>query len=186
MIPNLRNVRIAIYQSDDDPQVPPEANRIAAKKLAEARERWGGFDFEYWEVPGRAHDLPPGGMEALCEKIADTRRVARPEKVVWQPMLAWKTQFYWLTWEAPRKAAIVEAELDRAANEVRVKCDQDPSGLRVLLDDGMLDLAREVVVELEGKEVFRGIPKRTLATLVRTAVRNDPELMFSVSVPVLP
>jgi pimeloyl-ACP methyl ester carboxylesterase len=186
IVPNLRNVRIRIYQSDDDVNVPPEANRMAAKKLAEAKARWGGFDFEYWEVPGRAHDLPPGGMEALCEKIADTRRNARPEKVVWQPMLAWKRHFYWLAWDAPKRAAIVEAEVDRTSNEVRVKCDQDPSGLCVLLDDGMVDLGREVVVKLEGKEVFRGAPKRTLATLVRTAARNDAELMFSVRVPVVP
>ncbi|MCA8982041.1 MAG: hypothetical protein KDC14_18565, partial [Planctomycetes bacterium] len=61
VVPNLRNVRIVIYQSDDDPNVPPDANRAAVQALERARERWGGYDFEYWEVSGRKHDLPPGG-----------------------------------------------------------------------------------------------------------------------------
>jgi len=46
IIPNLRNLAIRIYQSDDDPRVPPDTNRMAAEKLKEAKERWGGFDFE--------------------------------------------------------------------------------------------------------------------------------------------
>jgi pimeloyl-ACP methyl ester carboxylesterase len=186
VVPNLRNVRIRIYQSDDDPNVPPEANRIAARKLAEAKERWGGFDFEYWEVPGRAHDLPPGGMEALCEKISEARREARPEKIVWQPVLPWKRHFYWLWWDHPKKFAIVEAELDRAKNEVRVKCDQDPAGLTVLLDDELVDLEREVTVRLGDAEVFRGLPPRRLADLVRTAERDDARLTFAASVRLAP
>jgi poly(3-hydroxybutyrate) depolymerase len=183
IVPNLRNVRIRIYQSDDDPNVPPLANRVAAKKLEEAKARWGGFDFEYWEVPKRQHDLPPGGMEALVEKIADHERVARPDKVVWQPTLAWKRHFYWLWWNAPARHALVEAELDRAQNAVRVKFDGDARGASVLLDDALLDLDREIVVTLNDREVFRGKPVRRLSTLVLTAARNDAELVFSARVP---
>ena len=186
VIPSLRNVPIRIYQSDDDKNVSPEANRVAAKKLEEAKQRWGGFDFEYWEVPGRGHDLPPGGMEALCSKISDKKRNARPVKVVWQPVLEWKRHFYWLWWDTPQKYAIVEAEIDKAKNEVRVKCDQDAQGLCVLLEDGLVDFDKEVVVTLEGKEVFRGAPVRTLGTLLRTAVRNDAQLAFSALVPLAP
>lgn len=186
VIPNLRNVPIRIYQSDDDVNVPPAANRVAAKKLEEAQQRWGGYDFEYWEVPGRQHQLPPGGMQALLEKIADKRRVARPETIVWQPTLPWKRQFYWLWWDAPRKNAIVRAELDRAKNEVRVQCEGDAAGLCVLLDDELLDLDREVVVTLDGVETFRGVPQRDLGSLARSAARNDEALTFSVSLPVKP
>jgi predicted esterase len=182
VIPNLRNVRVRIYQSDNDVNVPPAANRAAAKKLEEARQRWGGFDYEYWEVPGRAHDLPPGGMLALCEKIADRARDPRPQKVVWQPSLAWKRQFHWLAWDAPKRFAIVVAEVDAAKNEVRVECDQDAAGLGVLLDDALVDLDREVVVTLAGREVFRGVPPRRLETLLKTAARNDGALVFSAEV----
>jgi pimeloyl-ACP methyl ester carboxylesterase len=186
IIPNLRNVRVRIYQSDNDLNVPPAANRIAARKLAEARERWGGFDFEYWEVPGRAHDLPPGGMQGLFARVADARRSARPSKLVWQPALAWKRQFYWLAWNAPRKFALVEAEIDAAANHVRVECDQDPSGLELLVDDALVDLDRELVVTLGGREVFRGVLQRSLAVLLRTAVRNDAQHVYSARVQLAP
>jgi len=186
VIPNLRNVRLAIYQSDDDVQVPPLANRVAAKQLAAAQARWGGYPHEYWEVPGRGHDEPPGGMQALLAKIAAGRREARPEKLVWQPTLAWKTQFYWLFWPEPKRNVIVEAELDRALNEVRIRCEDVPKGLEVLLDAQLLDFTKEVVVRLGDKEVYRGKPVPTLATIVKTTHVADPALTFTVAIPVAP
>ena len=183
VVPNLRNVPIRIYQSDDDPNVPPLANRVAVEKLKQAKELHGGFDFEYWEVSGRAHDAPPGGMEALVAKIADKERNARPAKVLWQPTLAWKRQSYWLWWDAPTPHALIIAELDAAKNEVRVQCDGGAQGLCVLLDDALVDLDRPVAVFHGSTEVFRGLPQRTLATLVLTAARNDPALLFSARVP---
>jgi pimeloyl-ACP methyl ester carboxylesterase len=186
VIPCLRNVPIRIYQSDDDPNVPPAANRMAAKRLGEAKERWGGFDFEYWEVPNRQHQLAPGGFKALFEKIADKKRLARPDRVVWQPVLTWTRQFYWLWWDQPVKGAIVTAELDRSKNEVRVAVDKPGPGLCVLLDDGALDLNKEIVVKLGDKEAFRGKPKRTLSTLLMTAVRNDAELSYCARVVLIP
>lgn len=182
IIPCLRNVRLAIYQSADDPQVRPEPNRVAAKKLAEAKERWGGFDYEYWEVDGRGHDAPPGGAIKLLEKIAATPRDPRPTKIVWQPSEMWVRQFYWLHWENPVPKAIVVAEVDRAANKITVTCDRSTNGLQVLLDERLVDIDQEVVVELNGSEVYRAIPQRTLSTMLLTAERGDPELMFAVRV----
>ncbi|MBI5434626.1 MAG: hypothetical protein HZA52_17475 [Planctomycetes bacterium] len=186
VIPSLRNVPIRIYQSDDDPNVPPDANRAAAKLLENARERWGGFDFEYWEVPNRQHGAAPGGFAALLAKLADLERVARPTKVVWQPILAWKRQFYWLYWETPKAHATVVAEIDRAKNEVRVTCDRDASGLSVLLDETLVDLSKDVTVYLGDTAVFHGKPKRELATLLLSAARNDPKLAYSARVVLAP
>ena len=186
LIPCLRNVPFVIYQSDDDPRVPPDANRFAAKLLGEARERWGGYPFEYWEEKGRAHELPPGGVEALLARIEARERDPRPARVVWQPSVDWVRQFYWLYWEKPRKHALVVADCDRAKNEVSVTCEGDPAGLEVLLDERLLDLEKEVVVRLAGAEVFRGKPARTLATVVKTALRGDPELVFAARVPLVP
>lgn len=182
VIPSLRNVPIAIYQSDDDPRVPPEANRIAVKKLGEAQQRWGGFVHEYWEVSGREHDLPPGGMAALLAKIAARERETRPARIVWQPALEWKQQFYWLWWSKPRRGALLVADCDRAANEVRIQCDVKPETLEVLLDERLLDLAQDVRILLNGNEVFRGRAQRSLATLAKTALAGDEGLVFPASV----
>ncbi len=184
VIPNLRNVPMVIYQSDDDPRVPPAANRIAAERLGQARERWGGYDFEYWEVTGRGHDAPPGGPIAHLEKIADRERQPLPGKIVWQPAVAWKRQFHWLWWDVPSVRATVVAELDRDANTIRIECDRDAAGLFVLLDERLVDLDEEVAVVLAGEEVFRGLVPRRLSAMLATGVRGDPELLFEARVPV--
>lgn len=186
VIPNLRNVPIVIYQSDDDPRVPPNVNRAAAKKLDEAQKRWGGFVHEYWEVLGRQHEEAPGGMPALLAKIKDRVRDARPLKVVWQPALKWKRQFYWLWWDAPSAGALVVAEIDKTKNEVNVTCDVDPIGLEVLLDEKLVDMKREVVVKLGDKEVFRGTPKADLGTLAKTWLTGDAALAFALRVKLAP
>ncbi len=182
VVPNLRNVPIVIYQSDDDRNVPPDANRAAVQALEAAREEWGGYDFTYWEVTGRGHDLPPGGTPEFVGRVADRERNARPDKVVWQPALTWKRQFYWLWWDAPVQGAIVVAELDREANAVRVESEADLSGLSVLLDDELLDLSREVVVFVNGAEVAREVPERRLDVLLRTSGGVDPGRTYTARV----
>lgn len=179
VIPNLRNVPFVIYQSDDDPNVPPGANRAGARLLGEARTRWGGFPFEYWEVPNRQHDLAPGGMSALLDKIAKNVRDPVPTKIVWQPALLWNRQFYWLWWDRPNKAAIVEAEVDRENGEVRVTCNVAATGLEVLLDARLVDVTRPVRVLVNGTEVYASIPTADLGTVAKTALRGDPELVFA-------
>ena len=183
VIPSLRNVPMVIFQSDDDLQVPPDANRIAVKMLAEAKERWGGFDYEYWEVTGRGHGAPPGGYEAHLEKIAKRERDPYPAKIVWQPELEWKRQFYWLYWEQPVRKAIVEAEIDRSKNEVRVQSTAPATGLSILLRSELLDLRKEVTIYFADSEVYRGIPEPSLGALLTTGVRGDPDLMFEVRIP---
>ena len=183
IIPNLRNVPVRIYQSDDDPNVPPAANRAAAAELAKAKERWGGFDYEYWEVPGRQHQEPPGGYEAHLEKIKKFERTTHPDTVVWQPALDWKCQSYWLYWEEPVKGALVFAKADKKTNEVRVTCDKSTRGLYLLVDEKLLDPKKEITVVLGDKEVFRGQAKPSLATVLATAARGDPELAYTARIP---
>ena len=183
VIPNLRNTAIVIYQSDDDPRVPPDVNRAAVKKLEEARERWGGYDFEYWEVSGYGHAAPPGGYQALVEKIHDRVRHPRPDKVVWEQALLWKRHFYWLWCDEPKLGRLLVAEIDRDANTIRVTGEGDHGGLRVLLDDDLVDLDRDLVVLLNDTEVFRGPAPRSLAALLATGAGGDPARTFDAWLP---
>lgn len=183
IIPNLRNVPLVVYQSLDDPNVPPDANQAAAKAVAAARGTYGGYErFEYWEVNGRGHDYPPGGMAALLVKIAAGKREAVPVKLVWQPTLSWKRRFHWLHWPAPKKNAILVAEFDRAANRIRLQSRADLEGLEILLDERLADLAREVIVEVNGAERWRGLPQSTWGSLLLTAAEGDAQLMFPARV----
>jgi len=183
VIPSLRNVFVAAYQSTDDPQVPPEPNQFAIKKLKDAAAKWGGFAHDYWEVTGQGHGAPPGGHEAHLARIRDCVRAPVPERLVWQPVLAWKRQFSWLYWDAPKQKAVVQADLDRADNSVSITSTRDTKGLYVLLDERVLDLAKDVVVRVGGAEVFRGRAAPDLGTLVLTSLQPDKGLQFCARVP---
>ncbi|MEZ6005963.1 MAG: alpha/beta hydrolase [Planctomycetota bacterium] len=190
VIPNLRNVPMVVYQSADDPRVPPGPNRFAAERIAAAKERWGGFEqFEYWEVNGRAHDPPEGGPQAHIARLKSLDRVPVQDTVVWQPALDWKRQFYWLFWEKPAIGATVYARIDRAAN--RITIDIEPAregtqgeGLAVLLDDTLVNMEQPVTVALNGKTVFEAVPVRRLEVLVETALTGDPGRVYCARVPV--
>ncbi|MCR9243680.1 MAG: hypothetical protein NXI31_01520 [bacterium] len=183
VIPSLRNVYVSCYQSTDDQQVPPAPNQFAVKLLGEAQQRWGGFAHDYWEVHNRGHGSPPGGYPAHLAKIADKVRNPIPERIVWQPVLDWKRQFYWLYWEKPVKNAIVEADLDRKKNAITITTKQDTKDLYVLLDERMVDLDKEVTVTVNGKQTFKGKVERRLETLLRTSLHPDPKLQFVARVP---
>ena len=184
VVPNLRNVPLVVFQSLDDPRVPPDANQAANRAVLAAQERWGGYArYQYLEVDGFGHGLPNKGAIELMEQVADARREPHPDTVVWQPSLAWKRQFYWLFWETPRAGALVTAELDRGANAVRVTVEGDASGLCVLLSDALLDLRKPVSVRLGDAVVFEGVPEPSLAVWIDTAAGGDPGRTYSVRVP---
>ena len=93
-------------------------------------------------VPEPAFD-PEGGPPVLLQKISGYVRDPRPKKIVWQPELAWKRQFYWLYWEQPERHALVVAEIDAKKNEIEVEVEGDPTGLCVLVDAQLVDFERE-------------------------------------------
>ncbi|MCP3918006.1 MAG: hypothetical protein GY711_20860 [bacterium] len=188
VVPCLRNVPLLVYQSIDDPNVPPEANQMAVAKVEEAKETWGGYEsFEYWEVDGRGHGWPPGGVPALLEKIGSNVRDAYPEKIVWQPVKSWKRQFYWLYWEKPKPRSIVVAQLDRANNAIDIELTgAKGTGLRVLLSDAIVDMEREVTVRVGGETVFVGKPVKSFATYLMTAAGGDAQRTYAASVPLVP
>jgi len=182
VIPNLRNVALRVYQSSDDPRVPVAVNRMAAKLLGEAKAKWGGFDFEYWEVEGRGHGAPPGGFEAHLAKIAAIERTTHPDTVVWQPTLSWKQQSYWLFWDEPVKNSLVVARVGPEKNTIRITSEGDVRGLSVLVDPELVDPKKELFVYLNEVEAYRGIPVPDLATTLATGARGDPELAYTTRI----
>ena len=184
VVPNLRNLPMCVFQSTDDPRVPPDVNQAAVRDVEKAKAEWGGYEhFDYWEVEDRGHSFPVGGTDALLERIQDHERDAHPTKIVWQPSLSWKTTFYWLDWPEPRIDAIVVAELDRDANSIAVTSDgSSVKGLGILLSSAVVDLEKEVVVTLDGEEVFRGVPKTSWAVFCRTALTCDPGRLYDARI----
>jgi pimeloyl-ACP methyl ester carboxylesterase len=185
IIPSLRNVPMVVYQSRDDSRVPPEVNQLAAKMVAAARSRWGGYEhFTYWEVDGFDHDPPPGGPQAHFEKIDTFVRDPWPSKVVWQPVLPWKRQFYWLAWEQPAEAAIVVAEVNQAENSIALAFDWSQargrgSAFKLYVDSHVVDLDRPIRVLLNAQTVFEGLPPSRLEVLLETSTSGDPGRQYA-------
>jgi len=178
-------VPMCVYQSVDDPRVPPDANQAAVLEVERAKERWGGYeDFTYWEVDGQGHGYPPGGTQEHLERIEDFERDPRPTKLVWQPVLDWKPQFYWLHWEDIEPGVLVTAEFDAKENTFDVDMDTPREGLALLVDGDLVDLDREVVVRFGGEEVWRGIPEPRLEVLIETSAAGDPGRQYSARIPV--
>ncbi len=179
VIPNLRNVALHVYQSLDDKQVPPAPNVFANKVLMEWQKDHGGYNYKYVEVNGQGHGAPPGGHKVGFEWLYQFPRDARPKYVLWEPVLADKRMFYWLWWENPVPKALVKAVV-KAPNEIEIDLKGQPrAGFRILLDDMLVDLSKEVTVR-EGSEVlFKGVVPLTLSTMLMTAAeRYDAQFVF--------
>ncbi len=184
ILPNLRNLPIYVYQSLDDKNVPPDSNEFAVPALDQlAKDDPGGYLHTYERVDGRGHDFPEKGPEPGIAWASKNPRTPRPKKVVWQPVRAWKHQFYWLYWPRPALGTVVTVEA-KGGNAFTVSGTGALDELHLLVDERSIDPTKDVIVTVDGKETFHGPAKPSLRTLVRTARRNDPDLLFASAVPV--
>lgn len=185
ILPNLLNSRFLVFQSTDDLNVPPAANVFAAAALGEWKQRRpDGFDFRYVQVDDRGHAAPKEGYLPSQRWVAEHVRVARPPRLLWQPVLDWKRQFHWLYWETPERNALLQVDA-MGSNRIEVTTHAGSGavgGLSLLLGAPLVDLAQEVVVTVNGEERFRGQVEPTLSTLLMTIPRADPELLFHARV----
>jgi pimeloyl-ACP methyl ester carboxylesterase len=185
VLPNWFALRLHVYQSLDDKNVPPMANVFATKALADLKAKFGGgWDFRYDQVDGRGHAAPQEGYLPSLQWVTEVARDPRPKRFLWQPVLGWKRHFYWLYWDAAEASALVEAKaLDGNVLDLTVhQGTPDLSGMSVLVGPPLVDLSKEVVVRVNGEEKFRGLVPRTLSTLLLTLPRNDPHLLFDARV----
>jgi len=184
VLPNVRNVALHVYQSLDDPQVPAAPNVFAMKRVAELKAQYGGYNYKYVEVDGRGHGAPEGGHVKGFEWLYQFARDPRPKRVLWQPVLSYKRMFYWLWWDRPVPGALVDVEIT-GENEIRIDLGGHPrDGFRVLLDERLVDLAKEVVVREGSEELFRGKVELRLSTMLRTAAeRYDTESIYPAEIP---
>lgn len=186
VVPNLRNVPMIVFQSTDDPRVPPDANQAAVKDVERFKDLYGGYEnFTYWEVEDRQHQFPVGGMKVLMEKMDVFERQPIQDKIVWQPTLDWKHQMGWLWWEEPVMTLITVAERLPDSNTLAIESKADLSTLYVLLDERVIDMEKEVIITVNGEETNRGLPQPTLGTMLLTGSTPDSALLFLARMKVL-
>lgn len=185
ILPNLFNIPLHFYQSGDDENVPPESNDFAHKALLALKKEFPtGFEFRYDRVTGRAHAAPAEGYLPSQKWLASHPRVPRPQRFLWEPVLAWKRHFYWVYWAHAEMEALIEVSAHEG-NRIDIQTHAgsgDVSGLSVLLGAPLVDLRKDVTVHVNGEQVFRGPVRHTFSTLMMTLPRNDPDLLFDARV----
>lgn len=179
MIPNLRNTPMKIHQYEIDGRMPSDHVKEAITLMEEARNKWGGYDFEYIEHPGSGHNPPPGGMKKWVEGLPQASRTPRPTKLCWQPHIADKRQFAWLYYDGPLPGPVIVAELDAKKNSIRLEIEGEAKGLSVLLDKDLVKFSKTLTITVNGENVFEGKPTHSLSTIAATHLTPDPALHFT-------
>jgi poly(3-hydroxybutyrate) depolymerase len=180
----LRNLPFAIHVGGDDGAF--DRNKVAAQwgialdALAQADP---GFYVHQVEVhAGKGHWMDRDDASAV-PWMAKYTRDTRPMKVVWVQDDVTHPRFYWLAVDEPKQGQRIVAERQGQAINIL----EAPPGivLRILLDDAMLDLDKDVRVTQGGKELFAGRVLRSRAVIERTLQeRFDPKAAFTAEVKV--
>jgi dienelactone hydrolase len=194
LLPNLRNLPVWFYTGLVDQNCKPGTFLYAWDRIEElkAADPGGYADVRFKAWPGLAHAFPPGEPGAGLAFVSERRRNAFPETIVWQyaadpfPLpdgadrveRALKRWFYWLHCQRPVDG--MEVTATRKGNEfdlsVTLAFAEDFS---ILLNPSMIDVSKDVVVRVDGKEVYRGRPPPDVATVLETLdARLDRTLVF--------
>lgn len=196
LVPNIRNLAMWSFIGLEDRNCMPGTFLFVADLLAELKKE-DPEGYRLWNfktIPGLAHAMPPGEPQACFKFLEAQKRDAFPKKVVWETATdpfptpetgeattrLQKRWFYWLRCAEPLDRQMIVATRDGNAFKVENSGGRaNGKGVSILLSPKMIDPKKEVVVTLEGKEVYRGRPESSLRHVVESLdARCDTTLVF--------
>ena len=181
---SLRNVPFALQVGGEDAAY--NRNKVG-KEYGEQLDKLQKDDPKGYEHFVKIHGGKGHWMnledKAALPWMAKHSRNPVPERVVWKQTGTPHDRSYWLA--VPSKDAggdsLVVATRD--GQTVDIAKAEKVSKLLVRLDDRTVDLDKTVTVTVDGKELYRGTPSRTIGTMLNTlAGRGDPKLVFDAEV----
>jgi hypothetical protein len=193
LLPNVRNLAMWSFIGLSDRNCMPGTFLFVADRMEELK-RDDPEGYRLWNFktyPGLAHAYPPGEPSACFKFLEKERRDAFPKKLVWEyatdpfPLpdaedkttRYRKTHFYWLRNDAPADRQTVIAS--REGNAFSIESSHGLGGIRILLNPKMIDVAADVVVTSNGKEVYRGNPAPSLRAMAESLdAKVDTTLLF--------
>ena len=181
----LRNLPFAIHVGGEDGAF--DRNKVAAQwggmldALAQADP--GAYVHQVEVHAGKGHWMDREDSSAVPWMAKYTRN-ARPMKVVWVQDDVTHPRFYWLAVDEPKQGQ--RMVVTRQGQEITIVEAPPSVTVRILLDDTMLDLDKDVRVTQDGKELFAGRVPRSKAVIERTLQeRFDPKAAFTAEVKVV-
>jgi len=194
LVPNVRNLPMYFCTGTEDENCMPGTFLYTWDVIQELREGDpGGYEdirFECHE--GLAHTFGPGQPSKALKWLGEFRRDTYPERLKWEyaafphPLpdgkdkttRFQKRRFYWIRHDHPEDK--MEIRATRNGNEIDVRyTGLEKKGLYVMLNPKMIDVKEEVVVRLEGEEIYRGKPQPDFVTVLESlSSRLDKSLTF--------
>jgi predicted esterase len=176
IICNLKNTPVYFYHSTDDKQVGPKSDQNNARLLKELKDKYGPYDYIYKEYNDIGHGYPREGVGPIFQWIGAKVRNPYPKQVIWSPHRSYKKCFYWLKATGGNRGSRVVAKIDKG----KIIVEGSASGLEIMINDKMgVSMSREIVVEKDGAEVFKGAVRYSIATLLESyESHRDPEYYF--------
>lgn len=173
---NLYNTPFTIHVGENDGAYNrnEEARKWGERLDQLAKANPGAYPHWTKIYSGRGHWVDNGAAAAIPWMTKHAREPF-PDELAWRQDK--HRRFYWLYSEDLQPGAIIRAAVD--GQTIAIDTDADLQ-LSIRLNDRMLDLDREIAVKLNGEEILKGVPKRSIATIARTITeRGDPSSIFS-------
>ncbi len=170
----LRNIGFALHMGANDKAY--KRNEVAvewSERLGElAKKDSGGYLHQVVIHSGKGHWMD-GEDRMAIPWMAEFARQPFPKRVVWYQDDVTHRRFYWL--RVSREQAKRGHQLAAECQGQRIDIQSDDiTNVDVLLSDSLLDLGQPVEVVLNGKTVFKGEAKRTIASIA-ASLRERPD-----------
>ena len=173
----LRNLPFTLHMGEND--TPYNRNGVALEwkeKLKALRDR----DNKGYTHLVKIHQGKGHWME-LLDTVAiswmnNYKRNPYPKKVVWKQDDVTHTRFYWLRDENPTKRSLIVARIQGQSINIE---NTTVSDFKIMLNDTLVDMDKNVSVTYDGEEVFNGIVFRQSSTILETLKEDgDPKSVY--------
>jgi dienelactone hydrolase len=194
LLPNVRNLAMYYYTGSVDRNCMPGTYLFAWDRLLELRQQdpegYQGLHFQIHE--GLAHSFPTGEPAKGIEFLLAQRRDTFPQKLVWEyaaqpfprPSSSDRTDrwikrwYYWLHCSDPQDRMWVTATRQGNLIDLEVR-GADPRTFSIYLHPRMWNSTEDLVVQLSGREVYRGRPQADLRVILESLdQRLDRSMVF--------
>ena len=182
---NLRNIGFGLFMGGDDSSYNRNGMAEKWKGLLSKLKKGdpGGYDHRVRIYPGLGHWMQLKDAEALPWMAKFTRN-PWPDKVIWRQDSVTQTRFYWLGVSESDHVNGRRIEATVKGQTISLTAKQT-SRVKVRLSDELVDLDRDLVVKLNGKQKFSGkVDRLTSQMSVSLSERADHTSAASATITV--
>jgi hypothetical protein len=176
ILQNLNNAKVFLSHGADDRHVTPEGDRTTAEVLRKADGQ-----VVLRELAGKKHNIDIREViDEILDVFATERRNPYPRRIDFVMSDPAYPRCFWVEVEGATGPTSQVHALVRG-NTIEIKTD-GVGRLRLYLDENLLDLSKEVVTMVNGREMFRGLVRPSTADLLLSLKKTaDAQEVYAAS-----